>query len=176
MEKKIIAIMVSLVVVAAVVVGIVLIAAGGVHTAGGFTKLFDSLEYTGEDSHYQHLELPDDWDAGDEKVVSDMIVDMAYTEQTSYQTTVYITTLYFVYVGENWNDPSWGTSFTVPYEPGWDDYLHIDHGSFYITVSSATNLANEYDIGDTITLKSTIVEIDDGGPLAFGSFTVSGVI
>lgn len=176
MEKKIIAIMVSLVVVAAVVVGVVLIAAGGVHTAGGFTKLFDSLEYTGEDSHYQHLELPADWDVGDEKVVSDMIVDMAYSEQTVGQTTVYITTLYFVYVGEKWNDPDWGTAFTVPYEPGWDDYLHVEHGAFYLTVSSATNIANEYDIGDTITLKTSVVSIGDDGDLAFGSFSVSGII
>lgn len=176
MEKKIIAIMVSLVVVAAVVVGVVLIAAGGVHTAGGFTKLFDSLEYTGDAEHNQQLELPDDWNAGDEKVVSDTIVDMYYSETTLYQTTVYTTTLYFVYIGDEWTDPDWGTAFVVPYERGWDDYLHIEHGLFYVTVSSATNLADDYSIGDTITLKSTIVELDEGGPLAFGSFSVSGVI
>ncbi len=176
MEKKIIAIMVSLVVVAAVVVGVVLIAAGGVHTAGGFTKLFDSLEYAGEDSHYQQLELPDDWDVGDEKVVSDAIIDMAYSEMSIGQTTVYLTDLYFVYMGEKWNDPDWGTAFTVPYSEESDDYLHIGHGLFHVTVSSATNIASEYDIGDTITLKTSIVQLGTDGPLAFGSFSVSGVI
>ena len=174
MEKKILAIMVSLMVVAALVVAFVLIAAGGIRSAGGYTKLFDSLTYTDEGTYNQYLEIPSDWNLGDTKTVSDTIVDMSYSKYTVAQTSIYITTLYFVYIGDKWTDPVRGTSFFVPSDADSGDYIHIDHGQFSVMVSSATNLSHEYSIGGTITLETTIVDAD--GTVAFGEWAVAGIL
>jgi hypothetical protein len=175
MEKKIIAIMVTLVVVAAVVVAFVMIAAGGFTRSGGFSKLFDELEYDGDLTHHQTLEIPEGWYANDVKTVSDTIVDMAYTEQTNWQTTVYLTTLYFMYVGDQWTDPSYGTYFYVPVDDH-DGIMAVSHGLFSLTVSSATNISAEYDIGDVIKLRTTIVLLDDMETLAFGTWSVADTL
>jgi hypothetical protein len=174
MEKKILAIMVSLMVVAALVVAFVLIAAGGIRSAGGYTKLFDSLTYTGDATYNQYLEIPSDWNLGDTKTVSDTIVDMSYSRHTVAQTSIYITTLYFVYIGDQWTEPARGTSFFVPSDADYGGYMHIDHGQFSVTVSSATNLSHEYSIGGTITLETTIVDAD--GTVAFGEWAVAGIL
>lgn len=166
MEKKIIGIMLSLVVVAVVVVAVVMVAAGGFKKSGGFTKLFDSLEYSGNLTYNQELEIPADWTIGDQKKVSDTIVDMYHHRTTIQQTDVYITTLYFVYVGDEWTDPDDGTRFSVPSSYNQHDdtlatWITVNHGLFTIQVSSATNLSDSYDIGDVITLETTIVMADD---------------
>jgi hypothetical protein len=176
MEKKIIAIMVALVMVAAVVVTVVMIAAGGLSRAGGFSNLFDELEYSGNETDHQLLEIPDGWYANDVKTVSDVIVDMAYTEQTNWQTTVYLTTLYFMYIGDQWTaDPSYGTYFYVPVDDH-DGVMAVSHGLFSFTVSSATNLSAVYDIGDVIKLRTTIVLLDDMETLAFGAWSVADTL
>ena len=177
MEKKIIAIMVSLVVVAALVVAFVMVAAGGgLRRAGGFTSLFDKLDYTGVANHDQRLELPAGWHSGDKKTVSDSIVDMTYYKRTISQTSVYITTLWFVYMGDKWSSPyeGAGTSFYVPIA-GDSNWLHVDHGMFSITVSSATNLSAHYQIGDVISLES-MLETNGNAMLAFGDWAVTNVI
>ena len=176
MERKIVWIMLTLVVVAVVVVGVVMIAATGIKRGGGFTNLFDQLEYSGDLTTHQDLEIPDGWDAGDVKSVSDAIVDMYYYRHTVQQTTVYVTTLYFVYQGEKWNDPEEGTWFRIPIEEDWGElgWKVINHGLFSVQVSSATNLSAEYDIGDVIELKTTIANA--GGTLAFGEWVVADTI
>ncbi len=177
MEKRILAIMVTLVVVAALVVGFVMIAAGGGIRlgGGGFTDLFNDLEYDGNATTNQQLSIPDDW-AGDTKAVKDVIVDMTYRTQSVSQTTVFITTLYFVYLGGEWNEPYLGSGqdFYVPVTYG-SLWLHVENGQFSITVSSATNLSAEYSIGDTITLE-TQVETNGNAMLAFDTWTVKGVV
>jgi len=177
MEKRILAIMVTLVVVAALVVGFVMIAAGGGwRSAGGFTDLFDELEYTGDAVTNQYLSLPSEWDRSDKKVVSDIIIDMTYRKQIVSQTTVYITTMYFVYVGTQWSNPylGYGQYFYVPVTYG-NYWMHVEHGQFSIQVSSATNLSADYHIGDVITLESTL-GLNGNAILAFGEWNVKGVL
>ena len=177
MEKKIIGIMLTLVVVAILVMAIVLVAAGGFKRGGGFSDLFDELEYDGELTYYQDLSIPEDWEAGDVKTVSDRIVDMSYDRHQYATTTVYITTLFFVYVGDKWADPSEGVRFYVPIADADDDlqYMQVNHGMFSIQVSSATNLSASYDIGDIIDIDMKIIETNEG-PLALGEWAVSHTI
>lgn len=177
MDKKIIAIMVSLLVIAGVVAAVVAVTAGGgLRSSGGYTKLFDRLSYTSWASpDNQYLELPSGWENGEVKKVSDVIVDLVYEETTQYQTTVYLTHLWFVYLGDKWNVPfeGDGTEFYVPIEwGGGSDWLHVDHGLFYVTVSSATNLSAKYTVGDTITLQSALT-LNGNAMLAFGKWTYS---
>lgn len=177
MERKIIVIMLTLVVVAIVVVGIVMVAAVGTKRPGGFTGLFDDLEYSGDLTFHQDLEIPDGWEEGDVKSVSDTIVDMFYNTQVVQQVTVYVTTLYFVYIGDKWNDPDDGNWFRVPFSgDDWGELVWkvVNHGLFSIQVSSATDLSAEYDIGDVITLETTIE--DAGGTMAFGKWVVADTI
>jgi len=172
MEKKIMATMIALVVVAVVVVAVVFATAGVTKKPGGFTKLFDQLEYEGTATYNQYLMLPDDWDVGDEKVVSDTIVDMLYRTHTVSYTTVFITTMYFAYTGDQWQDSRQGTAFYVPTTTGW---IHVDHGLFSITVSTATNLSAHYSIGDVIELQSTI-GTNAYAQLAFDSWSVTDTL
>ena len=151
MEKKILVIMVSLVVVAALVVAFVMIASGGLARAGGFTKLYDKLVNDDELTYNQRLKLPDSWDVGDTKRVSDTIVDMYYHEEDHG----FSTTLWFAYQGDKWNDAEHGTHFYVP-DTSSDGWLEVTHGHFSVEVWSATNLSAKYDVGDTITIKSIL--------------------
>jgi hypothetical protein len=174
MEKKIIAIMVALVVVAVLVVAFVLAAAGGVRSMGGFSDLFDDLAYSGTDTYDQNLEIPASWHVNDTKSVDDLIVDMTYNSYTDHGVTVYVTDLYFVYVGDKWADLHQGSSFYVPAQHGW---IHVDHGQFSIRVSSATNLSEQYHPGDIIKLESKIVSDGvNGSTVAFGDWRVSDVV
>jgi hypothetical protein len=178
MEKRILAIMVTLVVVAALVVGFVMIAAGGGIRlgGGGFTDLFSDLEYNGNETDNMELSVPNDW-AGDTKVVKDVIVDMTYWRQAVSPTTaVYWTTMYFVYLGDKWSTPYLddGQDFRVPVTYG-DLWLDIHHGQFSITVSTATNLTEDFGIGDTITLES-VIKTNRNAILAFDTWTVKGVV
>ena len=174
MERKIMATMIALVVVAVVVVAVVLATAGVTKKPGGFTKLFDQLEYEGTATYEQVLALPDDWDAGDKKVVSDQIVDMMYYTVTVQYTTLYITTMWFTYVGDKWQDPARGTNFDIPTT---DDRVHsgyitVNHGLFSITVSTPTNLSASYDIGDVIELETTL-NLNEYAALAFSEWYVA---
>ncbi len=170
MEKKIIATMVALVVIAVVVVAVVFAASNIPRKAGGFTNLFDELVYDGEATYRQYLSLPDTWNAGDKKTVSDMIVDMRYYTQTTSGLTVYVTTLYFVYAGNKWADPAQGTSFYVP-TTSHTGYFHVDHGMFTISVSTVTNISAEYDIGDVIELETTLT-VNAYAKLAFSDWRI----
>jgi hypothetical protein len=177
MDKKIIMTMVLLLVVALVAVMVVLATAGGgIHRAGGFTELFDKLQYTGAEHEDQRLVLPESWNAGDKKSVSDSIVDMSYRKQTVSQTTVYITTLWFVYMGQKWSYPyqSDGMSFYVP-DTSADGWFHVSHGLFSITVSSATNLSSRYDVGEVISVETMLVT-NSNAMLAFGEWAVSDTL
>lgn len=174
MEKKIIAVFVALVIVAILVVSFVLAAAGGVKKMGGFSDLFDDLAYSGTDTYNQDLEIPAGWHVNDTKSVDDLIVDMTYNSYTDHGVTVYVTDLYFVYVGDKWADLHQGSSFYVPAQNGW---IHVDHGQFSIRVSSATNLSEQYHPGDIIKLESKIVSDGvNGNMVAFGDWRVSDVV
>jgi len=178
MDKKIIAIMVSLLVIAGVVAAVVAVSTGGgLRSSGGFTKLFDKLSYTPLASpDNQYLELPSSWEVGDVKTVSDVIVDLTYTKEVRYQTTVYYTHLWFIYLGDKWNVPyeGDGSRFFVPIEvQGGSDWLQVTHGQFSVVVSSATNLSAKYDVGDTITLESEL-KVNSNSMLAFGEWKYSG--
>jgi hypothetical protein len=151
MEKKILVIMVSLVVVAALVVAFVMIASGGMAKAGGFTSTFDKLVYDEDATYNQRLNLPDSWDVGDVKKISDRIVDMYFSEEDHG----FSTTLWFAYMGNKWSDPERGTYFHVP-DTSSDGWLDVTHGLFSIHIWSATNLSAKYDIGDTITVQTTL--------------------
>lgn len=177
MEKKILMIMASLVVVAALVVAVVMVAAGGgLSRAGGFTNLFDKLVYTGNATEYQRLSLPQSWHEGDQKTVTDVIVDMTYYRQTVQQTSVYITTLWFVYLGDKWAKEYLGdgNQFYVP-DKSHDGLLPVDNGLFYLTVSSATNISAKYDVGESITLQTTLL-LNRNAVLAFGDWTVANTM
>ncbi len=177
MERKIIVIMVTLVVVAALVVAFVMVAAGGgIRRSGGFTALFDKLEYSGNATHDQNLQAPESWHVNDKKVVTDTIVDMTYRKQTVSQTTVYISTLWFVYLGTKWSNPYQGEGdyFNVP-DNSHDGWLDVNHGMFSIEVSSATNLSSDYSIGDVITLENAL-ERNANNQIGFGDWSVRNVI
>jgi hypothetical protein len=177
MEKKIIAIMVALVVVAMVVVAAVTIGvgAGGRH-AGGFTALFDKLTNSDvNDTYRQHLNLPTNWREADQKTVSDTVVDMWYERTTVGQTHVYMTHLIFAYLGEKWNDVKRGTLFYVPQDISGQAWLTVSHGQFQIDVSSATNITAKYNIGDTITLTTTL-SVNSNALLGFGEWQVADTI
>ena len=171
MDKKILMIMTALVVVAVLVVAFVLVASGGLVRAGGFTSLFDKLQNNTNSTYHQQLSLPSSWHVGDKKTVSDTIVDMKYDVATIGSTSVYVTTLWFVYLGNKWNSPHQGTSFYVPTEDGWQP---VDHGRFSITVSSATNLSAKYDMGDVMTLETILVMHND--VLSFGEWVVASTL
>lgn len=171
MDKKIVMIMVSLLVIAAVVVAFVMIAAGGgLRSSGGFTKVFDKLD-AGIAPDENRLQLPNSWDTGDVKKASDTIVDLTYDKTTIQQTTVYLTHLWFVYSGEKWADAyeGHGTNFYVPVAWG-SGWLHVEHGMFSLTVSSATNLSAKYSNGDVITLESEISFYGFTGIKSFGEW------
>lgn len=169
MDRKIIGVMVTLVVIAALVVAFVVVAAGGIGgRAGGFTTLFDKLENPDGETYNQYLALPNSWHADDEVKVSDEIVDMSY-EKVSGELPYYRTTLYFVYQGEKWSDPNEGTNFHVPSDDGW---IHVNHGLFDVTVISGANISASYDTGDVIQLNGKVVLI--GSVLGFGEWTVQG--
>jgi hypothetical protein len=174
MDKKILTIMVALLVVAVLVVAFVMIASGGLQRAGGFTTLFDKLEYDGDATFRQQLACPDSWDVGDKKEVSDKIVDMSFWMEEHGSTSVYWTTIWFIYQGNEWNDPSRGTVFYIPDDSG-DGWLTVDHGVFALTVSSATNISAKYDIGDVITLETVLV-LNNNVVTAFGDWIVSSTI
>jgi hypothetical protein len=177
MERKILLIMATLVVVAVLVVAFVMVAAGGgLNRSGGFTALFDKFEYTGNETYEQDLQAPDNWNVNDKKVVSDTIVDMVYRKQTVSQTTVYITTLWFVYLGDKWANPyqGHGDTFNVP-DNSHDGWLEVNHGMFSIEVSSATNLSADYSIGDVITLENAL-ERNSNSQIGFGDWSVRNVI
>jgi hypothetical protein len=171
MDRKIIAVMVTLVVVAALVVAFVMIAAGGLRgNAGGFTELFDDLQNPSGATHDQDLGLPSGWTVNQVKQVSDVIVDMSYYEHTVEQTTVYVTTLYFAYQGEKWNAPQeGGSNFRVP-DNSWDGWMSIEHGMFHITVSSATNLSAHFQPGDVIEVETKLVS-NVNTQVAFGEWS-----
>jgi hypothetical protein len=169
MDRKIIAVMVTLVVVALVVVAVIALAAGGFGgRAGGFTTLFDKLENPGGEIHDQQLVLPSSWHAGDPIAVSDKIVDMYY-EEVSGELPYYRTTLFFVYAGEKWNDPLEGTTFYVPATNG---LVMVNHGLFHITVISGDNISESFGVGDVVQLNCKVVVV--GMTLAFGEWTVQG--
>lgn len=174
MEKKIITIMLVLIIVAASVVGAIVIAAGGSGSAGGFTKLFDKLENPDVNSTFnQYLKLPNSWELGDKMDVSDRIVDMyLYSTNTIGGTTVYTVTLYFVYMGDEWTDDGAGTYFSVPSTQHHNGWMTVNHGLFWLRVSSPTNIAAEYSIGDVIELESTL-EYYDQTRLAFGNWLLA---
>ena len=177
MERKIIVIMATLVVVAVLVVAFVMVAAGGgISRSGGFTSLFDKLEYNGDKTYGQNLTVPESWHVNDKKVVSDTIVDMTYRKQTVSQTTVYITTLWFVYLGTKWSNPyqGHGDNFYVP-DNSHDGLLEVSHGMFWIEVSSATNLSAHNSIGDVISLE-TVLERNGNNQIAFGDWSPKNVI
>ncbi len=151
MDKKILMMMVSLVVVAILIVFFVMIASGGITGTGGYTKLFNKLVNKGSTTYNQRLELPASWDVGDVKKVSDTIVDMIYHEEDYGYRTV----IWFSYHGDKWNDPTRGSFFHVP-DTSSDGWLDVTHGLFSIEVRSVTNISAKYDVGDTITVQSTL--------------------
>jgi len=173
MDKKILTMMVALLVVAVLVVAFVM-ASGGLQRAGGFTRLFDKMEYDGDATYHQQLSFPSSWHVGDKKKVSDTIVDMSFWKETHGSTSVYWTTMWFAYQGNQWNDPSRGTSFSVPDDSS-DGWMVVDHSLFALTVSSATNLSAKYDIGDVITLETVLV-LNNNVVVAFGDWIVTSTI
>lgn len=174
MDRKIIGVMLTLVAVLIVVMVVVLVSVGGGLSArsGGFTKLFDQLVNTDSATYDQDLALPTSWRVGDVKSASDTIVDMYYDHVTLGSVTVYETHLYFAYQGVKWNDAARGTSFTVPQNI---TDLHVSHGLFHITVSSATNLAEKYQIGDVIQLENKLV-VSSTGAVIFGTWVVANTL
>ena len=177
MDRKIIGIMVTLVAVLIVVMVVVLAFVGGGLSvrAGGFTSLFDDLENPAGGTHNQELAMPTNWRVNDVMKVSDTIVDLSYYKQTVAQTTVYVTTLYFAYMGDKWNDPfNDGSNFNVP-DNSFDGWMGVGHGVFHITVSSATNLSAHYQPGDVIKLE-VVLQTNVNGSLAFGEWSVANTI
>lgn len=177
MERKILLIMATLVVVAVLVVAFVMVASGGgIRGSGGFTSLIDDMEYNGNATSGQHLQMPDSWHVNDKKVVSDTIIDMTYYKQTVGQTSVYLTTIWFVYHGTKWAHPyqGHGDSFYLP-DNSQDGWLTVEHGMFSLTVSSATNLSAHHDIGDVITLE-VVFERNSNNQVAFGNWTPKNLI
>jgi len=178
MEKKILALMIALLVLAAVVASVALAlgggGGGGLSSSGGFTALFDDLDNMGNETWRAYLEAPDNWDNGDDVKVTDVIVDMFYERVQVGNTYVYTTTLYFAYTGDKWNDPTEGTYFYVPVDRG-DGWLRVNHGTFSIEVSSATNLSEEYKPGDRITLETNLV-LNDNVMLSFGVWVVENTL
>jgi hypothetical protein len=177
MEKKIILGLVSLLAVALIMTAVVMVAGSGgiLDRSGGFTALMDDLTYDGDSTYGQYLKCPSSWEPGDTKTVRDVIVDMRTERQrVGLDTWFYTTDLWFVYLGNKWNDPMRGTVFYVPDNIG-DDWMPVSHGLFMVTVTTATNISEKYDVGDSITLQSTLV-INDNGLVAFGTWTVKGTL
>lgn len=179
MEKKIIAVMVTLVVVAALVVAFVMVAAGGssVRKAGGFTSLFDKLTNSDvNDTHDQHLELPASWE-NDKMSVKDTIVDMTYSKSSAGDLDYYTTTMWFSYMGTKWNeDHSEGTSFWVPVEFLGHNEIFVNHGLFSITIQSAMNISADFHAGESITLSTTVSLNESTHVLCFGDWRVVDTI
>jgi hypothetical protein len=177
MDKKIILTLVSLLAVALIIVAVVMVAGSGgvLSKSGGFTALMNDMTYDGDLTYQQYLECPSSWTPGDSKTVRDVIVDMrTERERVGVDTWFYTTDLWFVYVGDKWNDPDHGTLFYVPDNIG-DDWLVVSHGQFMVTVTTATNLAEKYDVGDSITLQTALVT-NDNGLVAFGTWTVKDTL
>jgi hypothetical protein len=149
-----------------------MIAAGGIGTAGGFTKLFNELENPNANTCYDvTLEFPDDWAEQDVKKVSDRIVDMdPRGEEIVNGVYVYTVRLYFVYEDDKWADPESGILFYVPSADHGGGVIDVRHGLFWVDASWTENIAANYDIGDVITLKTVLVY--NGDVLSFGNWLV----
>ena len=176
MERKILTIMVALMVVAAIVVAFVMIAAGGVRSAGGFTKLFNELENPSPSVTYdQYLKFPSDWEAQDIKTVSDRIVDMyPRGEVVEGGVTVYTVRMYFVYEDDKWASPDAGIFFNVPSTEHGDEYIEVNHGLFWVDVSSPEDISEMYDVGDVIEIQTVLVPNEyNSGELSFGDWLLA---
>ncbi len=176
MEKKILTIMVALMLVAAIVVAFVMIAAGGTRSAGGFTRLFNDLENPSTTVTYdQYLEFPADWEAQDIKTVTDTIQDMSPRgEELVGGVTVYTVRMYFVYSSDMWADPALGILFNVPSTEHGGEYIQVNHGLFWIDVSSTVDLAETYEIGDDITVQTVLIpNSDNDGELSFSDWLLA---
>lgn len=178
MEKKILAIMIALMAIAATVAVVALVVGegggGGGFSSGGFTSLFDDLEGNESAVYRAYLEAPPSWDVGDDVKVTDTIVDMAYDRVQVGNTYVYTTVLWFIYAGEKWNDPEQGSRFYVPVDRG-EGWMQVSHGLFSIEISSATNISAEYDPGDKITLETELVQ-NVNVDVAFGVWMVEDTL
>jgi hypothetical protein len=122
----------------------------------------------------QYLTFPSDWEEQDQKVVSDTIVDMdPRSVETLGGVTVYTVRLYFVYQDDKWADPESGILFNVPSDEHHEGWLQVNHGMFWVDVSSPENVGENYDIGDVIELQTVLVVSDESGELSFGSWLLA---
>ena len=53
-------------------------------------------------------------------------------------------------------------------------HLHVDHGLFSLTISSATNISADHHAGDVITLSTSVTLID--ATICFGVWSVANTL
>jgi hypothetical protein len=125
-----------------------------------FSELIDSMEEKIPGS--LELVLPSTYTNNQQITITDRIVAMESTD--------YSTTFYFLYTGTKWANETTGTDFEILTYMGGN--IHVRHAMFSITIV-AVDLHAMYDIGDMITLK-TSVKISGGKPVLSGTWVVMG--
>lgn len=112
-----------------------------------FTALFDRLERDNASSEL--LVLPaDEFEEDQEITVDDKIISMRIHGGDTY--------FVFVYRGDKWVNETGGTNFIVP-----DDRYDINVGGACFEIRVDGRYSASFDVGDTITLQTTVVEDDD---------------
>lgn len=113
-----------------------------------FSALFDRLERDNISSEL--LMLPTDEFEEDQKItVNDKIISMRIHGADTY--------FVFVYRGDKWVNETGGTYFVVPT----DSYHGIYVNGAWFEVRVDGRYSASFDVGDTITLQTTVVEDED---------------
>lgn len=158
-DKKVIILIGVLVVVAllVLVVSTMKLDFSGGQGGASFTALIDTMQETEPGS--LELVLPDTYTSNQQITITDKIIAMRSTD--------YSTTFYFLYSGTVWINETSGTNFDVITYQGED--LHVRNALFSVTVNGDMHAL--YDIGDMITLK-TSVKISGGNAMLSGTWVV----
>lgn len=145
-DKKVLYVIAALLIVALVVVAVAMIRPSFGGGGQSFSELFDGLEM--ENTTARDLMLGDEFVEGQEVVVEDKIVSMRTHGSYTY--------FYFIYTGDKWADEESGTYFQVPLEAG---EIDVNNAFFQISVSGI--YTSSFDVGDTVTIKTTVVMEDE---------------
>jgi len=112
-----------------------------------FSALFDRLERDNASSEL--LVLPaDEFEEDQEITVKDKIISMRVHGDDTY--------FAFVYTGNDWVNETGGTEFVVP-----DGRYNIVVEAALFEIRVDGKYSASFDVGDTITLQTTVVEDDD---------------
>lgn len=145
-DKKVLWVIAALLIIALMVLAVAMIRPSFGGGGQSFSELFDKLEM--ENTSTRNLVLGEDFVEDQEIVIEDKIVSMRTHGSNTY--------FYFIYTGDKWADEESGTNFQVPLDSG---EIDVNNAYFYISVSGI--YTSSFNVGDSVTIKTTVVMEDD---------------